>query len=334
MLEPPESLEAGMPPRPGLLKRTGLVLLSLALPALMLAVTAACLFALTSMGNHDRTLVWVHGTPAQLAALERGVTRHPVFREGRVQAGAFERHRPDACPADMTSASFSRLHDYELLVAKSTLDALVRESGATPCRAHAFVFNDLPNPLVPGEWSDSLALVLLMLLLPSGTVLVAWWSCSAQFRLPRPLGSDLPARATATWSLGVAVAGLAAVATLEALWPLLAGEPAHALRLPSFSISILVVAGVYAPFLEETAFRGWLVPVASRAIGAPAAGLLSALAYAAVHLTGGAASTLAAFVLGGLLAALFLRTRSVWACLLAHGTFNGLALGLRHAGIL
>lgn len=323
-----------MPRRPGPLQRIGLVLLALGLPALMLAVTGACLFALTSTGNHDRSLVWVRGTPAQLQALERAVTGHPVFRHGRVEAGAFERHRPRACAPDMVSASFSRLHDYELLVAKATLDALVREAGATPCRAHAFVFNDLPNPLVPGEWSDSLVLVLLMLLLPSGTVLVAWWSCSAQHGLPRLLGSDLPAPATAALALAASVAALASVFAIEAAWPLLAGEPARALRLPSLSPGMLLVAALYAPFLEEVAFRGWLVTVAARALGAPAAAALSALAYAALHLPGGAAATLAALCLGGLLAALFLRTRSVLACIIAHGSYNALALALRDAGLL
>lgn len=322
-----------MPPRPGPFQRIGLLLQSLALPALMLVVTAACLFALTSMGNHDRSLVWVQGTPQQLHALEQSVTGHPVFRHGRVEAGAFERHRPRTCPPEMVSASFSRLHDYELLVAKTTLDALVRDSGATPCRAHAFVFNDLPNPLVPGEWSDSLAMVLLMLLLPSGTVLVAWWSCSAQHGLPRLSGSDRPALPTLALALLVAALGLGWVALLEVLWPLVAGEPAHALRLPSFSIGMLLVAAVYAPFLEEVAFRGWLVPVASRAIGAAPAAGLSALAYAAVHLPGGAAGALAALGLGALLATLFLRTRSVWACVLAHGCFNAVALALRDAGL-
>lgn len=323
-----------MPPRPGPLQRLGLLLLSLALPALMLVVTAACLFALTTMGNHDRSLVWVQGTPQQLRTLEQSVTAHPVFRHGRVEAGAFERHRPRSCAPDMVSASFSRLHDYELLVAKTTLDALVRESGATPCRAHAFVFNDLPNPLVPGEWSDSLAMVLLMLLLPSGTVMVAWWSCSAQHGLPRLAGSDRPALPTLALALLVAALGLGWVALLEALWPLLVGEPAHALRLPSFSIGMLLVAAVYAPFLEEVAFRGWLVPIARRAVGAAPAAGLSALAYAAVHLPGGAAGALAALGLGALLAALFLRTRSVLACIIAHGGYNGAALALRDAGLL
>lgn len=323
-----------MPRRPGPLQRLGLVLLALGLPALMLAVTTACLFALTSTGNHDRTLMWVRGTPAQLQALERDVAGHAVFRNGRVEAGAFERHRPRACAPDMVSASFSRLHDYELLVAKATLDALVRDSGATPCRAHAFVFNDLPSPLVPGEWSDSIVLVLLMLLLPSGTVLVAWWSCSAQHGLPRLLGSARPVPATAARALAAATAALAAVFAIESAWPLLTGEPARALRLPSFSPGMLLVATLYAPFLEELAFRGWLVTIAGRALGAPAAGALSALAYAALHLPGGAAAALAALCLGGLLAALFLRTRSVLACVLAHGGYNGVALAMRDAGLL
>lgn len=328
MFESPQAHGPGMPHRPTLLQRLALLLLSLVLPVLMLAVTAACFFALTSMGNHDRTLVWVEGTPAQLAALEQAVVGHPVFRHGRVGHGEFERHRPASCGPDLACASFSRLHDYELPVAKATLDQLVRDSGARPCRAHAFVFNDLPSPFDPAEWGESLAMMLLMLLIPVGSVLAAYWACSAQFNLPglRPAAAATPRGLSR--ALGVALLALAWVALLEFLWPLLSGNTANALRLPPFSAGVLVLAALYAPFLEELAFRGWLLPIASRAIGEPAAGVFSALSFAALHLPGGAAATLSAMGLGALLAALMLRTRSLAACILAHGSFNTIALAM------
>lgn len=318
-----------MPPQPSPLQRIALVVVSLALPALMLVITAGCFFVLTSMGNHDRTLVWVQGTPAQLAELERSVTRHPVFRHGRVQAGGFDRHRPDSCDPRLVSASFSRLHDYEVLVAKATLDQLVRDAGTTPCRAHAFVFNDLPNPLDPTEWDESVASMLLMLLLPTGSLLVAYWSCSSQFGLPRLFASR--------WPPGRSVATALALAVLALAWATLTGwlqsrlvpgapAPPDSFRMPSFSLAMLVVAALYAPFLEEVAFRGWLVPIAERALGTGGAIALSALAFASLQLGNGLFDALAALGLGAGLAMLFARSRSVPACLLAHGAFNAAAL--------
>lgn len=315
-----------MPPRPRPLQRMGLVLLSLGLPALVLGVTAACLFVLTSMGNHDRALAWVSGSPAQLSSLARAVESHPVFRHGRVQAGAFEAHRPDACAPSMVSASFSRLHDYEVLVAKATLDQLVRESGAVPCRAHAFVFNDLPNPLDPGEWNESVAMMLLMLLIPSGSLLVAYWSCSGQFGLP-PLRAGLGAPGRMLLAgLGTGALALAWVAGVHGLASLLGGVPFRGPAMPSYSLAMLAVVALYAPFLEEVAFRAWLVPIASRALGQPAAIALSASAYAAVHWSAGMSGVLSALGVGALLAGLFVRTRSLPACLVAHGAYNAAAL--------
>ena len=330
MLELHPSPATGMPPRPGPLQRIGLLLLSLALPALMLVVAGACFFALTSTGNHDRTLAWVSGTPAQLAALERAVATHPVFRHGQVAAGAFEEHRPTSCGPGMVSASFSRLHDYEVRVARATLDQLVRDAGATPCRAHAFVFNDLPNPFDPGDWNDSVQVVLLVLLIPAGSLVLAYWSCSAQFALPRALESGWPTAHTLLASGAVAVAGIAWAALLGWLDRQAGGAgglPADVLGLPSPSLGILPVVALYAPFLEEVAFRAWLVPIATRAVGHVAAAGLSAIAFAAVYLPGGPAMALAWLGIGLLLALLFLRTRSVAACLLAHGGCNALALG-------
>lgn len=320
-----------MPHRPRPLQRLGLLLLSLALPVLMLAVTGACFFALVSYGNHDRTLAWVSGTPAQLQALEHAVASHPVFRHGRVAAGAFERHRPASCGPGMVSASFSRLHDYEVRVAKATLDQLIRDAGTTPCRAHTFVFNDLPNPFDPADWHDSLVAVLLVLLVPIGSLGLAYWACSAQFGLPRLLAARPPPGRTLLAALAMALAAYgwaSLVGGLDRIAGGAGGNAAAVLGMPSPSLPILWFVGLYAPFLEEVAFRGWLVPIATRAIGGTGAGLLSALAFAAVYLPGGVLMALAWLGIGLLLALLFLRTRSVAACVLAHGGCNALAVAV------
>ena len=60
---------------------------------------------------------------------------------------------------------------------------------------------------------------------------------------------------------------------------------------------------LFAAATEEVYFRGWLQPELARNLGVPAAILLSALAFAALHLIGGARGpvTLVNLVLGGLL---------------------------------
>ena len=322
MLDTPDANGTGMPSRPKPLQRLALLLLALGLPALMLVVTAGSFFALTSLGNHDRALTWVQGTPVQLQSLERAIAGHPVFRHGRLEPGAFERHRPAPCTPDLVSVSFSRLHNYELLVAKATLDQLVRESGAAPCPAHAFVFNDLPNPLDPTEWDESVAAMLLMLLIPVGSLLAAYWACSGQFGLPALLAGPGPASRWLPWVAAVVGLAMAWGLMLGGLRTWLGAPPADLAPMPSFSPGMLLIAALYAPFLEETAFRGWLVPIAERAIGTTGACALSALAYACVHLPAGGYQALASLGPGTLLAVLFARTRCLPACLVAHGACN------------
>jgi membrane protease YdiL (CAAX protease family) len=81
---------------------------------------------------------------------------------------------------------------------------------------------------------------------------------------------------------------------------------------PGLVLGIVVVE----PLLCELAFRAWMLPLAQRAVGIwPAAGLTT-LAYAAAQLPTGLADAAPALLLGGINAALYLRTRSLLACTL------------------
>lgn len=302
--------------------RLGLVALSLLLPLVLAVVVLACFHVLTARGDHDRALLWVQGTPAQLQALRERVLHHEVFVHGEAIAGGHARHRPEACARDSTAISFSRLRDFELAAAHDTLDALARDVGTQVCRGHAFVFNDLPNPLDAAQWADSLVSLLLVLLIPTGSVAVVYWAASQQHGLPSPWRSPAPAaRAWATGLAGAAVAFIALQAAAQAtrtfapwLGPDITGwQPA------TLSPAVFLLAGLYSPFLTELAFRGWLVPIASRAVGTVPAALLSALAGAALPWPDGPGDALASLAFGGVMAAVFLRTRSVPACVIAHG---------------
>jgi membrane protease YdiL (CAAX protease family) len=80
-------------------------------------------------------------------------------------------------------------------------------------------------------------------------------------------------------------------------------------------------AVIVAPLCEEIVFRGYFYPVAKRFAGPWAAGICSALVFAAAH--GNLAALLPLFVFGGLLVFLYEKTGSLWAPVAVHFCFNG-----------
>lgn len=324
-------------PRPSAIERVGLLGLSLLLPALLIALAAAWIFALTTLSHHDRVLSWVQGSPAQLAALRVSIEHHPVFADGSFVPGGFLDHRPEECVGEDVAVGFSRLRDFELTAARTTLDDLLRRSGVQDCAANAIVFNDLPSPLDADAWDDSVVTALLMVVVPTGTLLIAYWGFGIAFALPSPFALPRPVRHTLGIGAAAAVAGVAAVHLIDGLLRLAlpdAGMDSDAilgLGPDPLVWPVLLVVGVYTPFLEELAFRAWLIPIAERAIGLlPACGL-SVLVFTAVHLPFAGVELLGTAVLGAIFAAVYALTRSLPACLVAHGGYNVLALVLHTA---
>lgn len=320
--------------RPRLIHRFGLLALSLLLPLLLVGLMALWVLALTTLSHHDRTLAWVQGTPAQLAALREAVLEHPVFPDGEFAPDGFADHRPVECESENVAVGFSRLREFELTAAGATLDELVRASGVRRCDAHVFIFNDLPSPLDPTAWNDSLVSLLLALVVPTGTLLIAYFGFGQAFALPAPW--QLPRPQLRTLGLGVvgALAALAAVKGIDALfwlaWPqgLGGGGDLSGLGPDPLAIPIILLVGVYTPFLEELAFRAWLIPVAERAVGLVPACALSAIAFTMIHLPFAGPELLGTLALGAVFAGVYAITRSLPACVIAHGGYNVLALGL------
>lgn len=296
---------------------------------MLTVVVLACFHVLTSMGDHDRVLLWVEGTPAQLQSLRERVLHHEVFAHGEAIAGGHARHRPDGCAPDSTAISFMRLRNFELAAATSALVDLAREAGVQACRGHAIVFNDLPNPLDAAQWADSLVSLLLVLLIPTGSVLVVYWAASQQHGLPSLWRSpDSTGGAMAIGAAGAAAAfaalQLVTLAT-RAFAPWL-GPEASGWQPGTLSLPVFLLAGLYAPFLTELAFRAWLLPIASRAVGNVSAAFVSALAGTALPWPEGPGDALASLAFGLVMAVVFLRTRSLPACVLAHGGCAALSL--------
>ncbi len=99
----------------------------------------------------------------------------------------------------------------------------------------------------------------------------------------------------------------------------------------SAMLTMLVMAGVVAPFAEELAFRGLLFPWLRARLGVPAGAVLSALCFAALH---GATILIPALtVVGVAFAVIYQRCGSLWPAIVAHGVFNGIMIVLLYAAL-
>ena len=127
---------------------------------------------------------------------------------------------------------------------------------------------------------------------------------------------------------------LPAVALVNSvLIPMLSDEPfrnpqLYAIAPAGFSwsamLTMLVMAGVVAPFAEELVFRGLLFPWLRARLGVPAAVLLSALFFATMH---GALILIPALtVVGAAFAVIYQRSGSLWPAIIAHSVFNGIMI--------
>jgi membrane protease YdiL (CAAX protease family) len=90
--------------------------------------------------------------------------------------------------------------------------------------------------------------------------------------------------------------------------------------------ALFTTTAILAPLLEETVFRGFLLPSLARYMPTPAAVALSSLAFGLVHLSPRDTPQLAA--LGLLLGFTYVRSRNLAAPMLIHGAWNGTVLTL------
>lgn len=98
---------------------------------------------------------------------------------------------------------------------------------------------------------------------------------------------------------------------------------------------MIIAAVIAAPLCEEIVFRGYLYPVAKRFAGPWAAGICSALVFAAAH--GSIAALVPLFIFGCVLVFIYEKTGSLWAPMAVHFCFNGatviVQLAARHYNI-
>lgn len=87
-------------------------------------------------------------------------------------------------------------------------------------------------------------------------------------------------------------------------------------------VVLILGACVIAPVAEEIIFRGYLYPVVKRYTEPVVAALFTGVVFGAIH--GNAWAVILLSLFGVLLAVLYEKSGSLWACILCHAMFNGI----------
>lgn len=300
-------------------ERAALLALSLLLP--LLAVGLLLLFTVGSvaLSASDRAIVWAEATPSRLSAMEHRVGANEWFAGGRTLNASERTPLPTDCHPGARQFSFGGLREGEAQAAREILELMASEAGATVCLTNTYLINELPD-LSRQHWIQAAASGLLSTsLLPFALVLAAYLSMAGKLQLGSA-GFDYGAQTRALGAGVAAAIGVWLLLTAVSAASRLAGqgddrETAMSVALvgPGLAVALILVV----PMLLELAFRGWMLPLAGRAIGPVAAALFSSTAYAAASLPMDAWQAAGQFGTGMVLAGLYLRTRSLSACVLA-----------------
>ena len=296
------------------------LLVSLLLPALALSLLLAFTIGAVVFAANDRAILWAEGTPAQLGEMQRRVADNPWFKHGRVARATVSNPLPPGCGAGAREYSFASLGEVEGQVAREILEMIAAQSGAGICLSNVFMINELPGP-EDQTWTQQSASALLgTSILPGAMVLFVFFALSARLRLATLLGEVGQWTQALSWGIGAGLATSALLALGVTLLPGATGDlpPAETLTVGTVGYSLAIALVLVVPITHEVAFRGWLMPLAQRGIGAVPAALLSSTLYAAASFPADAWGALGYFLLGAICSALYLRTRSLLACIIAN----------------
>lgn len=308
---------------------TRLGLLGLAILMPLLAGSALVFFAAASVmvGSSDRALVWAEGDRSQIEAMSQRVADGPWFPNGRTRAPDARNPRPSACGDSAHEFSLGGLRAEQAQAALSILESYARDAGARVCQTNTFIINEHPDPVTAPPGARLASAILQSALIPCGITLLIYWAFASQLQL-QPNAGGQALRVQASVGALAAMIGVLALAGITWLFRT-AGWSSHEPTLGTLADLgpyLLVAILLSEPLLEELAFRAWLLPIAERAVGTVAAVALSSLLFASVHLPFGLEEFASALVVGGLLAATYLRTRSLLACVVANALLAGASL--------
>lgn len=201
----------------------------------------------------------------------------------------------------------------------------------------------LLGPLLPALFGDALArsredggeaalaFVLAALTLQTAILLLAVYLVAVRWRGVgwHDLGLVPVERRWYSRAVAIAVLTFPLVTAINAAVQALSGEPFRNPQLDliapaGFSwpalVGTVVVAGAFAPFVEELAFRGLLYGWLRERMGVAAGMVVSALAFSVLHGIPGLIPAIAA--LGIVLALVYEKSGSLWPAMVVHGTYN------------
>lgn len=127
---------------------------------------------------------------------------------------------------------------------------------------------------------------------------------------------------TAIWSLLLGVSLVCPALLLLALFPVPALSPHKVLQVAEHLPMVILGSVILSPLLEELIFRGAILQFGRRHLPVALAVAVSAVLFSALHLPKGLGILVAALPAGVLLAALALRSGSLWPGFLCHAAFN------------
>ncbi|MBW4461402.1 MAG: CPBP family intramembrane metalloprotease [Nodosilinea sp. WJT8-NPBG4] len=167
------------------------------------------------------------------------------------------------------------------------------------------------------------------LLMAAGSLAVLWWSIRPYRPVPKEMFSLKPSRSGLLWGLGgyfVAVPLMFGVALLnQQIWQGQGGSNPllQTVLEEQDGVALLVfflTAAIAAPIFEEFLFRGFLLPSLTRYVSVGWAIALSALIFAAAHLS--LSEVLPLTLLGAVLGFVYTRSRTLISPMVLHSAWN------------
>ena len=308
-------------------RKLQLLAMSLLLPAVLAACSLVFVAALMRAGDHDRAIVWAEGEAAAIAAVRQPVEANGDFRDGRVEIPASPRHRPSDCAQGAVELSFGGLGAHDAQAAREALETLAGQAGLRICATGIFLLNDASTDDATGRIRFVAEHMLLYLVVPGGVALCVFWMFREQFALPAPFPAGSSGRGIARGLIALpALVAMAAAINLAFGLPWPGDRPGLAPDMDAATTGMVLALVGLSPLFEETACRGWLIPLAERAAGPWAAAALSSVVFAASHLPTSGREWLLGLMLGAACSLLYLRTRSLWAPIVANAGFSLLML--------
>ena len=299
-----EVRQAGLAPR----HRLALLLKALVLPLLAVVFLNASLVP-AFFWSTDRIGIWIDAADADLAG--RVAVVRPEWGTRLVAASSVGETAPEACGRG-ASKVVAESSDRD---AGNLLYQELRAAGLPTCGGLEVTFNVVPSsPRTVERWSTGWRESSLLLL---GVIAATLVYRRYADRPNAPLAARTHLRNAAFGMLGAAGV-YACMRAVMLAFP--AGQ--YVSEPPVLSVMTILSMSVLAPYLEEISFRAWLLPLASRAVGAVGAIAVSAITFSLVH---GVFDIphLVFYASAGLVFALVWQyTRSLLACVVAHGGYN------------